>query len=70
MTANLALILGIIVLIGLGVWWLYRRGRTDQALKDTQERLRVTQEARDKEREIRDAAEKVRREGGPTIPDL
>lgn len=69
-TADLALILVILILLASGVVWLVHLGKRSQAEKDTQVRLKAEREARDKEAVISDAAKKIREEPGPTIPDI
>ena len=59
------------VLVVLWVFrWLYRHGQERQALRETLDRLRQEEEARKREQKIRDAADKIRRDSGPRVPDL
>ena len=69
-TADLALILVILILLATGVVWIYRRGKDRQSLKEHMAALEASEDARSREQAIQGAARIVREAPGPVVPDL
>ena len=70
LAVELGLLLAILIAVAVVGLWIFRRGRVDQAEKDTRQRLKDSQEARDREHAIEEAVRKVRGQPGPALPDL
>ena len=69
-TADLALVLVILILLASGVVWIYRRGKDRQSLKEHMAALKASEDARTREEAIQEAARRIREAPGPRVPDI